>query len=265
MKEITSLDEMKFIQLNIMDKIHMFCNDMNISYFLSHGSLLGAVRHKGFIPWDDDIDIFMMREDYDRFCKEFPLRQKQYNLELVNANTSIYYGRAMSKVFDVRTMLVEPNYLFDDNIGVNIDIWPLDGVPVEIKSRRKHLRKIEFTQNVLYGRIIKTSACNGLSLKILHFLLLPLSPKKIVQRINKLQLRYPYNSSDSVSCYVDPYKKIFKREWFSVRELVPFEDREYYIPACANDILTALYGDYMKLPPVEEQHSNHVVNAYWKD
>ena len=264
MREITSLDEMKLIQLDIMDKIHQFCEENYISYCLSHGSLIGAVRHKGFIPWDDDIDIFMKRDDYERFCKEFPLKQTQYGLEIVNSNTSTYYGRAMSKVFDIRTTLIEPNYIGDDNIGVNIDIWPLDGVPEESK-RERHIRKIEFRQKLLYGRIVKVSACNGLPKKILHFLLLPLSSKYLVQQIIKLQKEYPYNSSEFVSCYVDPYKRVFRRDWFSERELVPFEDRKYYIPGNANDVLTTLYGDYMKLPPLEQQQPHHVVNVYWKE
>lgn len=265
MREINSLDEMKLIQLSIMDRIHRFCNDKNISYSLSHGSLIGAVRHKGFIPWDDDIDIFMKREEYERFCKEFPLNQKQYDLEIANTSTSTYYGRAMSKVFDIRTLLIEPNYIGDDSIGVNIDIWPLDGVPEDARMKRRHLRRIEFMQKILYGRIVRTSACNGFAKKAFHILLLPISSKFIVQQIIKLQKKYPYNDSEYVSCYVDPYKKEFRREWFSKRKLVSFEERQYYIPEDADKVLTTLYGDYMKLPPLDKQQPHHVVNVYWKE
>ena len=265
MRKITSIDEMKLIQLDIMDNIHAFCEEKNITYFLSHGSLLGAVRHQGFIPWDDDIDIFMKREDYENFCKEFPLNQNMYNLVLTNSDTSVYYGRAMSKVFDNRTILKEPHYIGDDNIGVNIDIWPLDGVPLETKKRKRHFKKLVLLQKLLYGRIIRTSACNGLKLKIIHFFLFPLSSKKIVRKIINLQIKYPCNCSYLVSCYVDPYKKTFRKDWFSERVLVSFEDRKYYIPVNYDEILTELYGDYMQLPPADKQQPHHIVNVYWKD
>jgi len=265
MRKITRIEDMKLIQLDIMDKIHIFCEENNISYCLSHGSLLGAVRHKGYIPWDDDIDIFMKRDDYEKFCKEFPLYQNIYNLKLANTDTEVYYGRAMSKVFDDRTILMEPNYIGDDNLGVNIDIWPLDGAPSDSTQRKKHLKRIEFIKKIFYGRIVRASDCKGLHQKIIHFLLLPLSSKKLVHKIIYLQKQYPFNSSDLVSCYVDPYKKFFRREWFSDRVLVPFEDRKYYIPVNAHEILSELYGDYMQLPPFEKQQPHHLVNVYWKD
>ncbi len=141
MKAITELAEMKSIQLEIMEKIHAFCQKKRIIYYLSHGSLIGAVRHKGFIPWDDDIDVFMRRDDYEQFCHDFPYEQDTYGLKLVNSYTDIYYGRPMSKVIDTRTVLIEPNYLCDDEIGVNIDIWPLDGTPNSESERAIYLKK----------------------------------------------------------------------------------------------------------------------------
>ena len=214
MRTITELDEMKCIQLDIMRKIHSYCKANDIRYYLSHGTLIGAIRHHGFIPWDDDIDIFMPRPDYERFCKEFPVSRYDNVLQIANSHTSPYYGRPMSKVYDTRTVLIEPNYLGDDSIGVNIDIWPLDGMPDDEKKRLIHLRKIKMLQMVLYGRVVKYSQCKGATQKIGHLFLLPISSKAIVRVIEKALKEYEYDQSTFVSSCTDPYKKFFKREWF---------------------------------------------------
>lgn len=263
MKPISSLEEMKSIQLDIMDRVHGFCEKNKIIYYLSHGSLIGAIRHQGFIPWDDDIDLFMPRSEYNRFCALFPSVQKDLGLEIVNSFSTKYYGRPMSKIIDTRTVLIEPNYLRDDTIGVNIDIWPLDGVPSDEKVYGKHLRHIQILQKVLYGRIVKFSACNTPIQKCAHLLLLILSPNSVVKRIIQLQNKYDYDTGPFVSCYVDPYKKRLRKEWFKDRKLVSFEDRKYYIPTAADDVLREIYGDYMKLPPIEQRQPHHVTNAFW--
>ena len=264
LKPINSLEEMKAIQLEIMDRIHDFCLANDITYFLSHGSLIGSVRHKGFIPWDDDIDLFMLREDYDRFCRVFPSSQEKLGLELVNSRSVKKFYRPMSKVIDNRTLLIEPNYLCDDEIGVNVDIWPLDGVPANSDEYDKHLKKLKKLIKILYGRIVRTKAIDSVPQKIAHILLLIVSPKFLVDRIISLQEKYKASDSDFVSCYVDPYKKKFNREWFSDRKLVPFEDKMFYIPVDSDKILKSLYGDYMQLPPEEKRKPHHVTNAFWK-
>ena len=264
MRPICDLNELKAIQIEIMQKVHDYCEEKGIVYFLSHGSLIGAVRHKGFIPWDDDIDIFMPREDYIRFCDSFPNYQEKLGLEIVNAYTKTYFGRPMTKVIDTRTVLIEPNYLLDDNIGVNIDIWPLDGVPVSISARKKRLKKIKILIKLMYARIFRFKACRNIIEKTVHIFSFPIPAKSVVKRINKELCLVNYDSSEAVSCYVDPYKKEFKREWFERRTLVPFEDKYFYIPE-DDKVLSVLYGDYMKLPPIENQLPHHVTNVFWKD
>lgn len=116
MKVIESLDELKKIELDIMIKVHQFCEENGIKYYMIAGTLIGAIRHKGFIPWDDDIDIAMPREDYEKFLKIFPEYGKKNNLLAVNNRTKPYYGRPMTKVIDTRTSLTEPEYRSDDPI-----------------------------------------------------------------------------------------------------------------------------------------------------
>lgn len=265
MRQITDLDEMKAIQLDIMKKVHEYCENNGITYFLSHGTLIGALRHKGFIPWDDDIDVFMPRPDYEIFCNSFVAAQQKYSLEIVNSKTEKYFCRPMSKVIDTNTLLIEPNYLCDDPIGVNIDIWPLDGMPKTENERNQHRNRVSFLLKVLYGRILKYKACENYRQKGAHVLFLLISPSKTVARIIRILKKYSYVESDIVSCLVDPYKKNFRREWFDSKCLTPFEDSYFYIPGNAEAVLTVLYGDYMKLPPAELQQPHHVANAFWKD
>ena len=172
MKEITSLDELKKIELEIMKKIHEFCVENKITYYLAYGTLIGAIRHKGFIPWDDDIDILMKREDYNRFLELFPEWCKDKNLSIANPWTKPYYGRPMTKVYDNRTFLTEPDFRSDDPYGVFVDIWILDGFPSDgevkwlnkMKKEKKKLlasclrinRKYSFKKNIsiFFGKFI---------------------------------------------------------------------------------------------------------------
>ena len=139
MKIIDNLDELKKIELDIMIKIHQFCEKNNIKYYMIAGTLIGAIRHKGFIPWDDDIDIAMSREEYEKFLREFPAYGEKNNLLAVNNRTNPYYGRPMTKVIDTRTCLMEPEYRSDDPIGVFVDIWVMDGVPTGVN--RNHWQR----------------------------------------------------------------------------------------------------------------------------
>ena len=264
MTPITDIEEMKTIQLDIMRSVHRFCEENQITYFLSHGSLIGAVRHKGFIPWDDDIDLFMPREEYERFCKLFSNAESQYHLRIANSETKPYYGRPMSKVYDTRTLLVEPNYVGDDPIGINIDIWPLDGIPADEKRQKVHLRQIKILQKVLYGRVVRMKACKGIIQKSAHFVLLPFSSRQIVHKINHCLLKYHFENSTNVTCAVDPYKKVYKRDWFDYAVLANFEGEQFFIPNGANEILSTIYGDYMKLPPESKRIPHHITNAYWR-
>ena len=123
MVEITSLSELKNIELEIMKKVHMFCEDKNIWYVLTYGSLLGAIRHNGFIPWDDDIDIHMTREGYERFEKEFPNWGKEHGLKIVNNHTKgNEFPRDMIKVCDDKTLLIEKSFKNQSKLGVFVDI-----------------------------------------------------------------------------------------------------------------------------------------------
>ena len=266
MKEITQLEELKEIELDIMKKVHNFCVSNSIKYCLTYGTLLGAMRHGGFIPWDDDIDIFMLRDDYDRFLELFPKYQNQMGLTIVNHNTKPYYGRAMSKVIDNRTYLIEPDFLYDDPIGVFIDIWPLDYVPQDERAREHHTDKIRHYNRQLYGCITKELKFRSLSeikTSIKQLLYRRMNPKSIVEKIILLSTQYRNTPSDYLICSTVA-KRIFNTEFFKDLFLTKFEDTEFYVPSHYDEVLTLCYGNWRMLPPKDKQVPHHVMNVYWK-
>lgn len=264
MKEITKLEELKAIELDIMKKIHAFCEEKSIIYFLSHGTLIGAIRHKGFIPWDDDIDIFMPRKDYEKFCEIFPKSENALQLQLVNAKTSTYFARAMSKVIDMRTVLTEPEYKVDDPIGVFIDIWPLDGVPNNRVGKQIHRLFCKSLLVMFLSKIRNYSAISKWKEKLLYIFTRLISHKYILNKLEREIKKYDYSHAREVSCLVDPYLAIMDKAWFSTRELVPFEDAFFYVPGGYDKVLSYLYGNYMEMPPVEKRVPHHIINIYWK-
>ena len=265
MKELTS-SELKDIQMGIMDYIHSVCMQNGIKYSLSYGSLLGAVRHKGFIPWDDDIDISMLREDYDKFIEIHRSNNNgRYKLSCVELDPECMYS--IGKVIDTETVLYE---LGEDGIrtGIYVDIFIFDGVPEDESEFNKIFDKIDF-----YGRLRKYQLplkphkltikraiinCIRVALKILprqYF------TRKLVENARKNKC----DNSKIISDISDPYYisrwKIEKAVFEDLIEM-DFEDRKYTIPKRYDEWLKMQYGDYMKLPPEEDRKSHHEIKAY---
>lgn len=262
MKEIISLDEIKKLELDIMKKIHIYCIENDISYYLCYGTLIGAVRHKGFIPWDDDIDIFMIRKDYDKFLKSFPNEEDKLNLKLVNYKTKPYYGRNLSKVIDTNTVLIEPQYKTDDPIGVFVDIWPLDGLPNNKIHRWFYIKKANLLKKMILASSMKYNSEYTFCKKIGILLGKILNPKKAVIKMDYIARKYNYEDSNYVKCY--PAKHVlYDKNDFEGRILMEFEGEQFYGPKNYDSILKAEYGDYMKLPPVEKQMPHHIMNTYY--
>lgn len=266
MKPITQLDELKVIELDIMKVVHRFCVEHGIKYYLGYGTLLGAMRHKGFIPWDDDIDLWMTREDYERFLTLFPQEQDKLGMKLVNHRTKPFLGRAMSKVIDVRTVLTEPEYRMDDPIGVFVDIWPLDAVPNDDEARKRFMRKLMMQHRRLYWcitRRLNLSSAKEIVRSAMILLNRPLKSKKQVGRIEGMLKGVNEPAPKYLTCPAVP-KILYQADWFQEPILTQFEDAEFYAPARYDDVLTAAYGDWRKLPPKEQQVPHHVINVYWK-
>ena len=268
MREITTLDELKAIELSIMKKIHNFCVANNITYYLYAGTLIGAVRHKGFIPWDDDIDIAMPRQDYEKFLDIFPKYAEENDLQLVNYKTKPYYPRPFTKVINSNTVLYDLDFKATDPIGVFVDIWPLDGLPNEEKKRGKHIRRIRFLNRLLYAKVTRVKRTNSFkrNFRIIggHILACCISLNKLLDKIVKVSKKFSYENSVFV-CGTADYIIAEKREYWGEPKLLDFEDTQFNVPQNYDKVLRAVYGNYMGLPPENKRIPHHIVNTYWKD
>jgi lipopolysaccharide cholinephosphotransferase len=267
MKTIKS-QELKQIQLAILKDVHDFCEKENIGYFLAYGTLIGAVRHKGYIPWDDDIDIAMPRPDYERFFKTY--RSSEY--EALNCDNSIEHLYSFGKVYDKRTVLDE--YIaFKQKTGVYIDVFPFDGVPKNSRYPKKIVYKIQYyvyignlKKNKIQG--IKRSFIKQVLFVILQLPALFYSYLYVVRRVNELCMTYKYEDSEYVANlnanFIRAKQHLLKSD-FDERILAEFEGYQFYIPKGYDKWLTDVYGDYMKEPPENERESTHKFTAWWKD
>ena len=261
MKEIY-LDELKAIQLDLLRKTAEFCEKNDITYYLCGGTLLGAVRHQGYIPWDDDIDISMPRPDYDRFISLFNQPDNYY--KVIDMYHDKKYGFPFAKVHDTRTFIDELQYA-KDHFGVYIDIFPIDGVGEDeqvfrILRWRKllHTKKANYYQRTISKKIINTFG---------KLVLLPFSAHQILKMMDKEARKYPYGSTPRAGIIINPYgtREIVNKSIFDKTIFMKFEDREYKVPENYDAWLSSIYGDYMQFPPVERRISPHVFKAWWKD
>lgn len=262
MKEI-NIEELKKIQLGILQNVADFCDKHNIRYFLAYGTLIGAIRHNGYIPWDDDIDIAMPRPDYERFIRIFKDESARY--EVVSVHNNKQYGMPFAKVHDTRTVLHEILYK-QDVYGVYIDIFPIDSI-----KNKCQIYTIIFLTKVLHTK--KANFSNRKITKmIINFfgkiILAPFSIHNIASFMDKICKRHPYGSTPyagEISDGLSEGRAMVNFELFEDTLPHEFEGRTYKIPIGYDKWLRSLYGDYMQLPPIEKRNTLHVFMAWWKE
>lgn len=269
MKKI-EIDEQKKIQLNMLKYIKSICEENSITYFLGGGTLLGAIRHKGYIPWDDDIDIMLPRKDYNKLKNVFnDLKNEEYKLLSYENCDSYYYPFA--KIVNTKTKLIEYNQEEIEELGIYIDIFPIDEIPDEEKERKKVFKKFVF-----YNRLLKCYKHKDFSYlsksKISIFVKQILKSiinifklkNNILNNIDKICTKY--TNTNTVACITGVYfeKEIMPKSYISDYVMVEFEGEEFKAPIGYDEYLTKHYGDYMKLPPKEKQVSNHNTKVFWR-
>lgn len=261
MREISN-EEQKRIEIEILDDVVAFCQENGLRYYLAYGTLLGAVRHKGFIPWDDDIDIHMPRPDYERFIELYNSTHRENRV--VSHENNQHYRVAFAKVYRKGTTVKEFHFK-QDVFGVYIDIFPLDGYNDEKAARRcGELRRYMHVKNSLF--LASMTPARKIRLAITKLILLPFSMRMLLTKIKESATRYSYGECEQVfSSYSRyAYKEVFPRSIFEGCTMVPFEGKEYCAPLDTDMYLRKQYGDYMKLPPEEKRISTHNSQAYRK-
>ncbi len=272
MKELTRQD-IQQLSLEILKDVHAFCVENNIKYTLQGGTLIGAIRHNGFIPWDDDIDLAMPRPDYDRFIHTYK-SQKGFKVFSRELDENVYL--AFSRVCDMERTFVDDSALpwTSNEKGLWIDIFPLDGVETDYDECKKRVKRIKWQWTL-----------GGLK----RFSMAGFKPRKSLK--DKLKwtfkmLVYPFISYSAFDRQIAMSKEIVWDDAtyysnlalfiYDIRErhhkrvinevvLHKFEDSEFYIMAGYDEALREKYGDYMQLPPKEKQTPGHDFNkCYWR-
>lgn len=268
MKQL-SLDEIKAIELSLLIEFDRLCKKNNLYYTLCGGTLLGAVRHKGFIPWDDDIDILMPRPDYDRLLNNINIDQK----ELPSYMKFISWKDGSSdypfiKFVDKRTKTKVDYY--DSNLRANhiwIDIFPIDGNPSEERELKKIYRKMIFIRKILCIKIAQGDQGKTFIKRMIKPVLIRslkwIRLSKLCEKMDNLAKSYDFEKSDYIGGILwgyGPQERIEKKEYMQPIHL-EFEGRVFNAPSNYKEYLTGLYQNYMEIPPKEKQEI-HGIHAY---
>ena len=259
MRKIEDIHELRQIQIGILDEVHRFCESHNLRYFLSSGTLIGAVRHKGYIPWDDDIDIYMPRKDYEKFLATY--HDQTGRFKSINPYQESNYYYTFAKVVDLRTKMIETE-TEGYEIGVYMDIFPVDYVTDDMQERKRVFK----LKKLLYKiRRCKISNANPLRSRLAYWCYksLPVSAHYVFRLIQRLiVLGKPTRTVCNMTEAGPKIKGCFPAEDIASSVDIEFEGKLYKTMVGYKDYLERTYGDYMTLPPVE-QRVTHQFEAYW--
>lgn len=262
-KKIIELEELRQLQLSILIDVAEFCDANDIKYFLAYGTLLGAIRHKGYIPWDDDIDICMPRPDYDKFFEHYNHNESPFRA--INFDLDNRFALPFGKVHDIRTVMDESLYK-QDVYGVYIDVLPLDGCDEQgtaVKQTMRWRRCLNAKKAIIDGR---RPWRKNVVIIMGKLALLGMSVSDIIEKILVIAEKTPYKEATYVCNLVDPtgVAEIYKKEDLESLTDGEFEGYRFKIPTNFDLYLHKMYGDYMQLPPVEKQITHHTFEAWWK-
>lgn len=275
MKEMTTKD-IQQVCLEILKDVHDFCVKNNIKYTLQGGSLLGAIRHDGFIPWDDDIDIMLPRKEYNKLLEFFP-SDDRYVIRKPLVDKGYYYPYA--KVIDSKTLKLENLRSQDKNGGIDVDVFPIDSLPSDYEQCMSYFKeiscaglKLDFIKLKSFkgANILSTTAKYLCSYYYLTLQFCGLtSTEKVLDQFITLAQRYngietEYCGITSIYHYGIKERNISKD--YSPSTMVSFENHQFPAPGCYKAYLSNLYGKkYMELPPIDKRVTHHDFEAYWRD
>lgn len=264
------LKRIQIICLKLLNEFIYICENNNLTYFLSGGSLLGAIRHKGFIPWDDDIDIAMPRKDYDRLIEiANSLLPEHYELQHYSLANSTPFNTHHIQIVDKRTSVIKKWTINKKTISIWIDIFPLDGMPKSRLLLLYHYYKTRVCWLVMQTCWLKDNVDilkkrpTYQKLFIDIFKKLPKIKQStiihLMECFDSLAKKYDFNTSNNICSFHGIYgkKEILKKDWFSEKMNVEFEGLNCVVPEKYNYILKNYYGNYDIIPIEKEREQKH--------
>lgn len=274
MKEELTCREIQNVSLQILKTVAEICERQGYRYSLIYGTLIGAVRHHGFIPWDDDVDIMMPRPDYEELLKYLDAHISDFPyLKVFNCETCEDYPYMITRISDERYQIVVDNEK-PYGMGVFIDIYPYDGLGKTKKEALKfglkgdRLSSLCFQATRIHFSIGTTKSTLRKIIKFPVFLYAKMRGKNHYQKkLSNLADLKNYEESEFVGCVVwlsGGERDIFPKEWFDETIKLKFEEYEFNVPKEYDKILKHVYGDYMQLPPEKDRTGHHYYKAYKK-
>lgn len=278
------MDEMKSIALEILKDVAAFCDANSIRYYLAYGTMLGAVRHSGFIPWDDDIDIMMPRKDYEKFIEHYNNINKYYRV--CSIDNDYEYPYTMAKVFDLRTEMIDLTHRKQYKYaGVFIDIFPVDGLPDDKNLQTSMFNYQQFLNILIHGSCMdytvsqhyadskeRYAKLKGILRTLMKFvavtLMHPLPTSRLIKKINENAKKISFDQANMVSVLIDcesgNKREVWPREIFDNVCDYPFEqycfkgikDYDFYLTQCFNN--------YMEMPPKDRRVPHHNFEVYFR-
>lgn len=264
-----SIEEYKKIVLDVLLKIDCICRKNGLEYFLAYGTLLGAIRHNGFIPWDDDVDIIMLRKDYEKLRKI--INSGSYGISFFDITTNSSTIYPFGKVCDNNSLVKEHNFKQMDGYGAFVDVFPFDYLPADKNERWKYCRKyrrkeIIITHSARTGYGKSGSIFRIMLRSVAYYSCKAFNPHKMIKKMNDAFLHY--NNENKTGYVGIPWSLsglAFPEDFFIGHKEHEFEGYSFYIPQQYDYLLRCWYNDYMKLPPVEKRVNKHDLECYIKD
>jgi lipopolysaccharide cholinephosphotransferase len=256
MPKILTINEKRELQLEMLDEIHNVCKNNNIGYSLAYGTLLGAIRHHGFIPWDDDVDIMMSYHDMLKFQQCL----HSENIEYIDVNNYKYFEWFFSRIVSTKTYSKPGRFVTE--YGVNIDLYPV----INIQDGETEIDEFLNKAKVLCDKADNSIQWQKRFIKYLSIKATPCFRNNIIKLRN-----YLIKDADAISSTYfstgGAFKRhnIFKTDLFKEFITIEFEDRVYNAISCYDTYLTQVYGDYMTPPPEDKRIPYHGGTYYWKE